>query len=343
MLRCASCILPDTFPDIKFDKNGVCNSCRKHEKKEKKKDYSKLNRKLEKILSWAKSQNKKYDCLVPFSGGMDSSYVMYLCNKVYGMKTLAVHFDNALKTDVAYQNISRIVKKTDCGFVSYGPSPEVMRKLYKEFLVHTGQFCFPCDMGTWATVRKAAEDYDIPLIITGYANRIESGNYKIYSCNNRLFKNIASRVITKREIHDFLSLNLMQKLLRRIRKFRLARYRRQIMLPEFIRWNDNVIKNTIEKELGWQGKSGSRYDDHIDCAFSAVKNYLHVHKWGFGEKTLKYCCQIREGTLNRKEGMEKIQREEKGIPPELKEFMRQIDVTAENIRQAKNRTHIDYL
>lgn len=80
---CNKCILTEDFPNIKFNQAGVCNICEEWENKWGNFDYVESEKKLKMIFENAKSKNKKYDCLVPFSGGRDSSYVLYLCKQSY--------------------------------------------------------------------------------------------------------------------------------------------------------------------------------------------------------------------------------------------------------------------
>jgi len=296
--RCSKCILPKNFPDLTFDENGVCSKCHEQEKIYIKRDHKALGNELEKIINWAKSQNKRYDCIVPFSGGKDSSYTAYLCKEKYGLKVLAVNFNNGLRTISALKNIEKIIKKLEVGYVCYGPNWKIMKKLYREFLAKTGQFCFPCDMGIWATMHRVAEEYDVPLIVSGFSAQIEGRGKKIYSYNNKMFKAIAKKLVTKHEIKDFLEGTLKNKILRRLKHKRLTRYRRQISLPDYIAWDDKDIKNTITDILQWEKREDGS-SDHIDCLFAPIKNYLGVQKWCFGEKTTKYASMVRSGEMAR--------------------------------------------
>lgn len=94
--RCNRCILPASLSNITFDENGVCNHCLKYEHDFKNWDLIKDRREKEfiEILEKAKKLKRPYDCLVPLSGGKDSTYALYLATKVYGLKTLAVTLDN---------------------------------------------------------------------------------------------------------------------------------------------------------------------------------------------------------------------------------------------------------
>ena len=178
MNRCSRCILPENFPDLKFDPQGVCSRCHVDEERWLKRDLKQLSTELHQIVDWAKSQKKRYDCVVPFSGGKDSSYTLYLCSRVLGMKVIAVNFNNGLRTEAAFENMERVVQATGVATASYGPPWSIMKRLYQQFFRKTGQFCFPCDMGIWATVHKIAEQEDAPLIVSGFSAQIESRGAK---------------------------------------------------------------------------------------------------------------------------------------------------------------------
>ncbi len=343
MERCARCILPAAYPDIRFDEKGICHKCHEYGNTYGSRDLNKLGKELEEIFAWAKAQNKRYDCVVPFSGGKDSSYTLYLCRRKFGLKVLAVNFNNGLRTPEALLNMENIIRKTDCAYVCYGPGRETMRKLYREFLLKTGQFCFPCDMGIWATVHRVAELYDVPLIVSGFSSQIESRGKKIYSFSNKLFQAVATGVIRKKEMADFLEQTALQKIIRRLKHGRFTRYRRQISLPDYIVWNDKQIKDTIYNELGWEKRvDGS--SDHIDCLFAPVKNYLVVQKWGFGEKTTKYAAMVRAGQINRDEAINRAYQEEhQDLAQAVNIFLSTLDLNENDIAQAKNKSHLKYI
>jgi len=341
--RCTRCILPEQYPDIKFDDKGVCHKCHEAEEKYLNRDLEKTGAELNKIVAWAKGQKKRYDCIVPFSGGKDSSYTIYVCRKKLGMKVLAVNFINGLQTYEAVRNMKKIAEKLDAAFASYGPNIETMKKLYKTFFLKTGQFCFPCDMGIWATMHRFAEHYDVPLIVSGFSAQIESRGKKIYSYNNNLFRNVAQGVISEREMKDFLEESKLEKIVRRLKHLRLTRYRRQISLPDYIVWNDKEIKKTIVDEFGWE-KRADGSSDHIDCLFAPMKNYFVVQKWGFGEKTTKYAAMARAGQLGRDAALQQASEDESVDPVDAKKtFCEFLGITEKDLEESKNRTHLDYL
>jgi len=82
---CSNCVLPDNYPDIVFDENGICNYC---------KEFTPILYEGEKAfintIAEFKNKNNEYDCLVPLSGGSDSTYVLYQAKFKYGMKPLCL-------------------------------------------------------------------------------------------------------------------------------------------------------------------------------------------------------------------------------------------------------------
>ena len=343
MNRCSRCILPDSYPDITFDVTGVCSECKDYDQRYATRDFTQLESELARIADWARKQGKQYDCLVPFSGGKDSSYTLYVCRKKLGLKVLAANFNNGLRTPEGLANIEHITRVTNSALVSYGPSWETMRKLYRAFFLATGQFCFACDMGILATVIRTAEDYDVPLIIGGFSTQIESLSKKIYSFNNKLLRQIASSVISKAEMRDFLEEELIDKVLRRLKHGRLTRYRRMISLPDYMVWDDAEIKRVISEELAWKPRADGS-SDHIDCYFPPMKAYFSIQKWGLGEKTTKFAAMARAGQITRDEALERARAEEsRNIDVTIEEFKDRLNVTVDDLAAAKSKTHLQFM
>src|SRR5205085_12395306 len=107
-------------PDIRFDEKGICNYyyAYKKEEAESVRKGEEGRKELEEYIQRIKEdgKGKPYDCIIGLSGGVDSTYVAYLC-KQYGLRPLAVHFDNGWNSELAVKNIESMVNK--CGFDLY--------------------------------------------------------------------------------------------------------------------------------------------------------------------------------------------------------------------------------
>jgi len=343
MRTCSRCILTDQYPEIQYDEKGVCHKCHEYDVKYAGRDFDKLRRELEATVEWARRQNKRYDCIVPFSGGKDSSYTLYVCREEFGLKALAVNFDNGLRTMEALENLDHIAHKLGAAFACYGPPWETMRKLYRAFFLATGQFCVPCDMGIWATVHRMAEQYDVPLIVSGFSAQIESRGAKIYSYNNTMFRRIASGILSEEEMRDFLGYSKADAIKMRLKHGSVRRRRRQISLPDYIPWEDAEIKRVIGDVLQWKPRADGS-TDHIDCHFAPIKGFLNRQKWGFGEKTTKFAAMVRAGQMTRDQALARAAEEEsKPVDQAVAKFREWLDLSEQDILDAPTKTHLDYL
>ena len=105
MIRCTRCILPETFPGIEFDENGVCNYCLNYEPV---KIFG--EEEFKKVLSKYRNKGEKYDCIVPISGGRDSSFVLHQMVKKYKMRVLTLTVDSGALLPEGYRNIKRVTE-----------------------------------------------------------------------------------------------------------------------------------------------------------------------------------------------------------------------------------------
>ncbi len=129
---CTRCVMDTTDPEIKFDENGVCNHCKRYEELVRLKLLTgeEREKRLKEIVGKIKryGKNKKYDCIIGVSGGVDSSYVAYIAKKL-GLRPLAVHLDNGWDTELAISNIEKILKKLDIDLYTYVVDWEEFRDL----------------------------------------------------------------------------------------------------------------------------------------------------------------------------------------------------------------------
>ena len=102
--RCTKCILPETFPFIEYDEKGECNYCKNYKIKNQARPLDELRALVEPY----RSKDGSPDCLVPFSGGRDSMYVMHVIKKELGLNPIAFTYDWGMVTDLARRNIARI-------------------------------------------------------------------------------------------------------------------------------------------------------------------------------------------------------------------------------------------
>ena len=165
--RCIKCTLPITWETLNFDQNGVCNICRNWEAKTESVDWEERERILLKIFEGVKERNKdrEYDCIVPFSGGKDSTYTLYAIVRKYGLKPLVVSFDHGFYRPKTIENRTRTFKKLGVDVINFTPNWKIVKKLMLESLIRKGDFCWHCHAGVFSYPMQFAVKFNIPLLI----------------------------------------------------------------------------------------------------------------------------------------------------------------------------------
>ena len=105
---CSNCLSMSTRNRISFDEKGKCNACIWAEKK-KRLDWSSREQELKELLDQHRSGNKKFDCIVPVSGGKDGSYVAHNLKNKYGMNPLAITVNPPLPLDIGERNLKNFI------------------------------------------------------------------------------------------------------------------------------------------------------------------------------------------------------------------------------------------
>lgn len=362
--RCTRCILPESFPGIHFNDKGECYVCVEYDQqwgRWSKEDWASNRKKLDRILMNAQKLNRPYDCLVPLSGGKDSTYVLYLCVKVLKLKVLAVNFSNGFQTAEALENIRKAVEALEVDLITYKPSLSLYRELVRAFLFTSGEGCTPCNIGVVLTINRIAEQERIPLIFSGVSQKSDERSPRsIYMSGGAYFMKVIRKnglqgrikgsiyqnqekqmALPFRMKRRLARLTLMDKgILKFLPKKLLVRNSVMLLMPDFIEWDESLIYKTIEEELGWKASSVGK--EHTDCMINPVKCYLRVQRWGFGSKTQKLAALVRDGQMSREEALLQA-REEQQVPENLKYFKQELNLSEMEMEQILQTTHEEFI
>jgi hypothetical protein len=289
----------------------------------------------------AKRRSKRYDVLVPLSGGKDSTYVLYLATKVYKMKTLAYTFDNGFLTDVASENIKNAIEATGADHYLHKIHPQRLMRLYKHFFEYTSLFCPVCMRGMSFGRIALRRQYRIPLILRGTSRRTEEWvTPEIFQDSSLYyFKNVLNKFPVDFNVRDFyLDRSFAEKLAFAI--YLLSRKRiligtMDIQVPDYLDWDYNKIYKTIEKELGWR-KLPDR-DEHIDCLIEPAVHYIRRQKIPeLTPNTLRYSAMIRTGMMKREYALSLVNKEmtdEKSLPEETQYLLSRLSISPEEFKE----------
>ena len=166
LVRCKKCLLPETYETIEFDAEGVCNICRNKEFRDQKIDWAGRKRQLEALIEEHRGKHA-YDCIIPFSGGKDSTFTLWHLVTTYKLKPLVVQFDHGFLRDRLKQNNSRTLKKLGVDALSFTPDWRLVKRLMLEALRRKGDFCWHCHTGIFSYPMHVAIEYQVPLVFWG--------------------------------------------------------------------------------------------------------------------------------------------------------------------------------
>ena len=109
MKFCKVCLYPDTKPGLEFDNEGMCSACKNNELKSTVDWASRKSQLLEIIEKYKSKTGSRYDCIIPVSGGKDSTYQAYMMKEEFGLHPLLVNFLPRDLVPLGRKNIENIV------------------------------------------------------------------------------------------------------------------------------------------------------------------------------------------------------------------------------------------
>jgi N-acetyl sugar amidotransferase len=170
---CTKCLLPSTKPDLKFDKNGVCSACNAYSARTEI-DWNERRAEFDDIISKYKSKSSsKWDCIIPVSGGKDSTAQVLKILEV-GLNPLCVTSTTCDLSPIGRRNIENI-KNLGVDYIEFTPNQLVRKKLNRIGLEVVGDIAWPEHVGIFTIPVRAAVDFKVPLIIWGENSQNEYG------------------------------------------------------------------------------------------------------------------------------------------------------------------------
>lgn len=246
----------------------------------------------------ASGKGKEFDVIVGISGGCDSSYTLYLA-KHYGLRPLAVHFDNTWDSTIAVENISTMLRHLDIPLQTYVVDHKEFDDIYKSFLkAGVPDLEAPTDLGLATTIYRAAEQHGIRYIFEGHSFRTEGISPLSWLYFDGKYIESVQKQFGTYPLKTFPNLWLWDFLkwvsIRGIKKLRPLYYLNYIKA--------DAIRLLSEK-YGWRWYGGH----HLENRFTAFyHSYFLPRRFGFDGRLLGYSALIRSGQISREEGIKLI-------------------------------------
>lgn len=313
MKYCKSCVLPDTRPNIKLDEDGVCNACRSHSTKVVI-DWEARNKAFLKVVENAKARSEGYDCLIPVSGGKDSTWQTLVCLE-RGLKPLAVTWRPPSRTPIGQRNLDNLVS-LGVDHIDYQISPTVEKKFLIAALERFGSPAVPMHMAIFNIPVSIAVKFKIPLIIWGENSAFEYGSDSDRETGFKLDREWFEKYGVTHGTHaeDWISENLTRKELTPYFGPTPEELEASGVLAVFLgfyfQWDPEMTMKAATEHGFRSSDEGPKtgYYDYadIDDDFISIHHYLKWHKFGFTRLFDNLSLEIRNGRITRDQAVEII-------------------------------------
>lgn len=323
MKICNNCILPETFPGIKFNEKGVCSLCQKFQGREEKltedkiKYENKFNNMLDGLSNSEGQASRSYDVLVAYSGGKDSTYTMSLLKSKYNLRVLALSFDNGFISETSINNIKVVTDRLGIDHIMFKPKWGILKKIFsyatehemysKKTLERASTICTSCIGLVKSLCLKTAIEQDIPMIGFGWS----PGQAPVQSSimkNNPSFVKAAQKAIME-PLKKVAGNEIETYFLGPSHYAQPERFPYNVHPMAWEYYNEDMILEEIKK-LGWKEPEDTDTNSS-NCLINAYANEIHINRYGFHPYVWEIANMVREGVMEREEGYDKIYQEQR--------------------------------
>lgn len=314
MKYCKNCLLPSTRPNLKIGPNGVCNAC----------DSSSSSNKS--LINWtvrennfvnlldANKSNSSWDCVIPVSGGKDSTWQVITALK-YNLKPLCVTWKTPARNSLGLANLENLIS-LGVDHIEFTINPNVEKKFTKLAFIKKGIPLIPMHLAIYNLPIRIAESLNIPLVFYGENSAVEYGGdpkYHDFEITKDWILKFGVNANTTAE--DWISEELSKKdLIPYSYPENVTKPPKAVFLSSFFEWNvfitrDVAINNGLK--VPQSAQTGIHNFSDIDDEFLiGVHHWLKWYKFGFKRTWDNLSLEIREGKINRDQAINLLIKEE---------------------------------
>jgi N-acetyl sugar amidotransferase len=296
---CSRCIYDESTASITFDELGVCNYCRQIDRlaEEYGTGTETGKARLDAIIAQVKraGARKRYDCVIGVSGGTDSSFLVYLA-KQWGLRPLAVHYDNTWNTAISTQNIQKVLSALDVDLYTHVVDNKESDDIFRAFfMAGVAEIDAATDLALAETLYRAASKYGVKYVIEGHSFITEGitpigRNYFDGKYIQSIHRRFGIRPMKTYPLMTF-SRFLWWSCGARIRKIRPFWY---------LAYSKEAARSHLEEQYGWQYYGGHHLENRMTAYFHGIYAPQKFHS-DFRNNTLS--ARVRNGTMPRDEAL----------------------------------------
>lgn len=327
---CSTCIMDTSDPEIRFDEHGVCNHCAQYIRRVERELVSDPVVRGQRVLEIVRrirraGAKKEYDCILGVSGGVDSSYLAYIVKEL-GLRPLAVHFDNGWNSELAVDNIKKVLGKLGIDLYTYVVDWDEFCDLQKSFLkASIPNAEIPTDHAISAVLWNTAYKRGVRYIMNG-SNLKTEGVMPLawtYSSYDYLHIQAVQKRFGSKQLKSFPRLGFF-KFLYYVGVVRI----RTVNLLNHLDYDKKAAMQLLTEKFGWRPYTEKHYES-VWTRF--YQGYYLVEKFGYDKRRPHLSALINSGQISRREALERIKA--KSYPDDL--FNKDYDFTLKKFGLAR--------
>ncbi|MBN1178443.1 MAG: hypothetical protein JXD18_04475 [Anaerolineae bacterium] len=313
MKRCTRCVLPETFPGIQFDAEGVCQYCRRQPSETQQVERrARLRAQFEALAEQVRAR-PGYHCLVAWSGGKDSTYTLWLMEHVYNLRALAFTFDNGFVSTTAFKNMRGVAEHLKADHVIVKPQFEMLQHIFVaslrpgsyplKALERASGVCNACMAIAKGIGLRLAFEKDIPLLVYGWS----PGQIPLASSLMRPTPQMMQAMV------DAAKAPLRAVVGEQIDPYFPERRHLEVgcevpvhVAPlAFMDYDEGVARQVIGA-LGWETPQDTD-STSTNCLLNSYACLIHQEQMGFHPYAMELAGLVREGYMERREALERLE------------------------------------
>ena len=326
---CTRCCIPETQEGVAFDDMGICRACQSSEQKIHI-NWIEREKQLSAILAEAKKKaGNNYDCIIPISGGKDSTFQLHVLTQLYGMKPLAVTFSHNWWSESGWYNLQNSLETFNVDHMIFTPNRALINKIAKRSVGAIGDVSWHDHGGVGSYPLQVAVKFKIPLLIWGESIAESSGraSYEapIHKFDREYFIKQSAKLrademvdgdLTARDLYPFTVPSAKE-----IEEAGVW----GIHLGDYLFWDDERQTEFLEERYGWkQTQMENTYKRYksVEDIMSGMHDFTCYLKRGYGRATYQASLDVRNGLLTRDEGFELIRIHDPQAPEALDYYLK---------------------